>query len=216
MHVIRDGRYAREFLARFGSRRRRIVIAIVLAAAGGWAFAAFTHSNVVYYPHPPVLEYDPGTIYISRYLGKPLEESDDFEADPADAASQPNLDRFYRVVANRVKAAVGDPRTKYSVWICGIGACHGAAGWPFQSRVVSYRVSGYEMERFDGRAPGGISMRVGEDGLDLDRPWGGWGNAAVGSGASGFGVFGLLTLVVMWLRRIERPIAGFQVIVQGQ
>ena len=212
--VIRDRRESQALLTRFGSRRRRIITALLVAAGGGWQFAAVTHSGVVYYPNPPVLEYDPGTVYISRYLGKPLEE-EQMEADPADAASQPNLDRFYRVVANRVKVAVGDRRTTYSVWICGLGACHGAAGWPFESRVVSYRVSGYEIERFDGRAPGGISMRVGEDGLDPNRPWGWWANAAVGSAATGVAFFGLLTLVVMLVRRSQQPAAGFPVIVRA-
>jgi len=164
-------------------------------------------------PKTLVLEYDPGTMYLSRYLGKPLEDGDPWEADPAEAARQPNLDRFLRNLAARIKLLVDDEGTKYSAYIQGIGACELAGGWPFISLDYSYRVTVDEFERADGK-PKGHCFRAGQDGNAPERLWGWIANAVCGATAMGLPLFGLLTLVVIRLQRLSRSVTGFPVIMQ--
>lgn len=168
--VVRGCSDVRDFLARFGSRRRRVIWALLVALAAGPAFAAMAH-RIEYFSRRPVLEYDPGTVYISCYLGQPDEE-ETIEADPADAPSQPNLDRFYRVIAQRVKTLISDEHARHYACIRGLGACDGDFGWPFRSRGVSFLVDAYVIDPNDGEETRGYRFRAGEDGLDPERPWG--------------------------------------------
>lgn len=191
---------------------KRLLFALIVAAVSGRPFAHF--SEGYRWPYKLlVLEEGPTTNYISRYLGIPDQE-EFMEVDPTTlSASCPNTDHFYRTVAARVKPLVGDPRTKYQSWVRGMGNDVCARGWPFVSRAGCYLVDIYEMERFDGRAPRLHMFHADEFGLDPERPWGWWGNAAFGGILSGVIVYVILMLVAMGLQRSLRPVAGFPVIV---
>lgn len=193
----------------------RLLLSLIVAGAFGREFANKTQGLVERFPQPPIIEYDPGTAYLSRYLGQP-DEDEMMEADPALAASQPNIDRFYRNIAARVKGLISNPQDKCGAFVRGMGACDGARGWPFISRGVSYSVDAYELSRVDGKPPQWYRFLAGEDGLDPDRPWGWWGNAAFGGILSGVIAYVILTLVAMGLQRSLRPVAGFPVIVPDQ
>lgn len=196
------------------SRLGRLFIALALAIAGGMAFADASESFVYRHLTPTVLEYDPGVIRVNRYLGRPT--NGEGEADPSLAASQPNLDRFYRVVADRIKAAVGDERTTFDAWIFGNYFYRPDSGWPFVSRKTSLVVNVSETSRFDGRAPRNHRFRAGEDGLPPELPGGWWANAAVGAAVIGPMAFGILTFVMTWLSASRNPVEGFPVIVPDQ
>lgn len=143
----------------------RLLLSLIAAAALGGQFANMTQGLVERFPQPPILEYDPGTAYLSRYLGQPDEE-EMMEADPADAPSHPNNDRFYRTIAARVKATISNPKDKCGAFVRGMGACDGARGWPFTSRGVSYAVDAYEHLRVDGKPSKWYLFRADEFGLD--------------------------------------------------
>ena len=210
----RDRRGARMFLALTGPWASRLCLSLIIACAFGRLFAAMTQ-GIERFPQPPILEYDPGTAYLSRYLGQPDEE-EMMEADPADAPSYPNNDRFYRNIAARVKGMISNPKDKCGAVVRGMGACDGARGWPFTSRDVSYLVDAYELSRVDGKPTQWYVFRADEFGLDPERPRGWWGNAAFGGILSGVIAYIILTLVAMGLQRSMRPVAGFPVIVPDQ
>lgn len=76
-----------------GPLTSRLLLSLIIGGAFGRECANKTQGRVVRFPQPPILEYDPGTAYLSRYLGQP-DEDEMMEADPADAPSYPNNDRF--------------------------------------------------------------------------------------------------------------------------
>lgn len=202
-------------LALVGSPSNRVLIALTAIAVGGFAYAKFADAQIAWLPQPRFLEDSPTTNYISRYVGIP-DQQEFMEVDPATlSATCPKTDHFYRTVATRVKNLVGDPRTKFESYVV---ASNGvlARGWPFVSRRPSYTVSVLEEKRFDGKPPNYHAFVIGEDGLDPDRPWGWWGNAAFGGVLSGVIVYVILAFVAMGLQRSLRPVAGFPVIVQDQ
>jgi len=213
MHVIGGRRWAGVMLSLLRLRRNRLIFAVFLACAAGPLFAYLTDRYVERWPRASLLEYDPGTVYISRYLGRPLEESGNFEADPADAPTQPNLDRFYRTIAAHVQARVSSHATDHAVYVLGLGACWGEGGWPFVSRDVSYVVVLDQYMAPKRRSLEQVVFRADESGHDPYRPSAWWANAGVGSLVSAPILFGALTLIASLMQGRIRPVAGFPVIV---
>lgn len=212
VYPIRDRRWTRGLLSLVKSRRRRAVLALLFGCAAGPLYAYLADTYMERFTGQPVLEYDPGTVYISRYLGQPLADDEYWEADPAKAPTEPNLDRFYRTVASRVKAIV--QTNCYSAYVQGIGACDGDLGWPFVSTVASYRVTVDEYDSPNGPYRACHVFRAAEDGTSPDRPWAWWANAVAGSLISVPIFLGLVSLLARLLVWRQHPVAGFPVIVQ--